>query len=295
MNKKIIIGIILALIVGVGGWTICTDNSNGDAKAMQDSTSEKNSGSTEKKDQEEDSDEISSSDDNSLETSDSEARQNSSTDNKESSSSNKENGESSSKEEVNISTYSSMKLPYTISDADVKIEKIKGYSGEFVEDGSDKKVSNILSLVVKNTSKKDIQYCSIEMKMGDNKKATFNITNLPSGKTMTVLESSGKITYKSSNTYNVTNCTYSGVDKLPMNSEKVKISTKASNITIKNISGEDLGTVYVYYKNMKNDSYLGGITYRAKFENVIKGEELTAKTTHFSKDNSKIVMVDTES
>ena len=62
---------------------------------------------------------------------------------------------------------------------------------------------------------------------------------------------------------------------------------------MENISNKDLGTVYVYYKNTKDNSYLGGITYRAKFENVEKGKKLTTKTSHFTK-SSKIVMVDTE-
>ena len=175
----------------------------------------------------------------------------------------------------------------------MQINKIKSYSGKFVENGSDKKVSNILALEVKNTSKKDLQYGQIKLQINNKKTATFDLTNLPAGKTVTVIESTGSISYNSGDSYKYEEATYASVDKLPMSENKVKVSTNGSDITVQNISNKDLGTVYVYYKNTKDNSYLGGITYRAKFENVEKGKNYTASTSHFS-DSSKIVMVDTE-
>ena len=79
-----------------------------------------------------------------------------------------------------------------------------------------------------------------------------------------------------------------------MDTKKIKVTTENNSITIDNISGKDLGTVYVYYKNKKNSSYLGGITYRVKFENVEKDVKLTTKTNHFTEKNSEILMVETE-
>ena len=146
---------------------------------------------------------------------------------------------------------------------------------------------------VKNTSKKDLQYGQIKLQINNKKTATFDLTNLPAGKTVTVIESTGSISYNSGDSYKYEEATYASVDKLPMSENKVKVSTNGSDITVKNISNKDLGTVYVYYKNTKDNSYLGGITYRAKFENVQKGKEVTTKTSHFTK-SSKIVMVDTE-
>lgn len=292
MNKKLIIGIVV-LALGLGGWKMWTDSSRVDSKEKQTATDVKQEEES-NKDSENKQDKLFTESSNISNNSSEEGASNkSSSNNTQNKDVNKNDSNKGASSDKNISISDSIKLPYTISDADVKIEKITSYSGKFVEDGSDKNVSNIISLVVKNISKKDIQYCSIEMLIGDNKKVIFNITNLPSGKTATVLESTGKVSYKSGSKYNVTNCTYAVVEQLPMNSNKVKVSTSGSSITIKNTSNKDLGTVYVYYKNMKNGSYLGGITYRAKFENVDKGKKLTAQTSHFSK-SSKVVMVDTE-
>lgn len=192
----------------------------------------------------------------------------------------------------NSNNSNKISLPYTIATTGMKIKSIGQYSGSFVEDGSDRSVSNVLSIVVTNKSGKDLQYGEIKLKAGS-KTATFKLTNIPSGKSVLALETSG-MKYSSSTNYTYAEATYAQTN-MSMNSSKVSVSTADSKVTIKNISGKDLGTVYVYYKNLdKSGAYLGGITYRVKFENVKSGDKLTQSTKHFSKSNSKIIMVDTE-
>lgn len=312
MGKKIIIGIIAVLIVGLGGWKIYTDQVSSSEKAneTQSSTSEQQSSSknknsenndAENKDSESNDAENNNNDDktkdnksdNSNDTTQVDKDSNSTTskDNK-NESKDKEN-KKDTKKDSDKSSNNNLKTPYKVSSTGMQINKIKSYSGKFVENGSDKEVSNILALEVKNTSKKDLQYGQIKLQINNKKIATFDLTNLPAGKTVTVIESTGSISYNSGDSYKYEEATYASVDKFPMNENKVKVSTNGSDITVQNISNKDLGTVYVYYKNTKDNSYLGGITYRAKFENVEKSKNYTASTSHFS-DSSKIVMVDTE-
>ena len=302
MGKKIIIGIIAVLIVGLGGWKIYTDQVSSSEKAneTQSSTSEQQSSSKNKNSENNDAENNNNDDktkdnksDNSNDTAQVDKDSNSTTskDNK-NESKDKEN-KKDTKKDSDKSSNNNLKTPYKVSSTGMQINKIKSYSGKFVENGSDKKVSNILALEVKNTSKKDLQYGQIKLQINNKKTATFDLTNLPAGKTVTVIESTGSISYNSGDSYKYEEATYASVDKLPMNENKVKVSTNGSDITVQNISNKDLGTVYVYYKNTKDNSYLGGITYRAKFENVEKGKNYTASTSHFS-DSSKIVMVDTE-
>ena len=201
-------------------------------------------------------------------------------------------GNSSNNTNNNSNSSNKISLPYTIASTGMTIKNIGQYTGSFVEDGSDKSVSNVLSIVVTNTSGKDLQYGEIKLKAGS-KTATFKLTNIPSGKSVLALETSG-MKYSSGTNYTYAEATYAQTN-MSMNSSKVSVSTADSKVTIKNISGKNLGTVYVYYKNLdKSGAYLGGITYRVKFENVKSGDTLTQSTKHFSKSNSKIIMVDTE-
>lgn len=314
MNKKIIIGIVAVLIVGLGGWKIYTDQVSGSVKETQASTSEqsssenkdsddKNSNEKTKDDKDEDSNKEVKEDKDNRSASKSENSNDSTQQNKDSNSTiskdnknknEKKENKKDTKKDSDKSSNNNIKTPYNVSSTGMQISKIKSYSGKFVENGSDKEVSNILALEVKNTSKKDLQYGQIKLKINNKKTATFDLTNLPASKTVTVIESTGSISYNSGDSYKYEEATYASVDKLPMSNKKVKVFTQGSEITVENISNKDLGTVYVYYKNTKDNSYLGGITYRAKFENVEKGKSYTGNTSHFSEGNSEIVMVDTE-
>ena len=61
----------------------------------------------------------------------------------------------------------------------------------------------------------------------------------------------------------------------------------------KNLTNKNLNTVYVYYKIVTDGNcYLGGITYRAKFENVKGEKSVTADTLHFSNKNSEIIKIE---
>lgn len=264
------------------------DDTTTDVTQISGFTSEEGSGSSSDGDNSSSSNNGSSSSDNNGNNGNSSNNTNSSNNGSNSSNSgDKNNSNNSGKNNSN-----SISLPYTIASTGMKIKSIGQYSGSFVEDGSDKSVSNVLSIVVTNTSGKDLQYGEIKLKAGS-KTATFKLTNVPSGKSVLALETSG-MKYSSGTNYTYAEATYAQTN-MSMNSSKVSVSTENSKVTIKNISGKDLGTVYVYYKNLdKSGAYLGGITYRVKFDSVKKGDTLTQSTKHFSKSNSKIIMVDTE-
>lgn len=307
MKKKILIAVVVFLVAGIAVWKITSNKASNDVDNVSknpsktvEETSEANQGEDSQKDDSNKSEEKDADDGANSENTNS--NDDTSTDignisgfTSEEGSGSKTDKNSSSKDTTkNNEGSKSMSLPYTIASTGMKIKSIGKYSGEFVEDGSDKKISNVLSIVVTNTSNKDLQYGEIKLKVNGDKTATFKLTNIPAGKSVLALESNS-MKYSSSASYKYADATYANVDSMPMNSNKVKVSTSDSKVTIKNTSGKDLGTVYVYYKNLdKSGAYLGGITYRVKFDNVKKGDTLSQNTKHFSKSNSKIVMVDTE-
>lgn len=301
MNKKLIVGIVVVIVLGFSGFKIWTDHNGGEAKETSTSTSEKSKEESQNSEEGKEGENQSNNSENKSDKSDTDIQQSSNTDSDSSNEENKSTGTNSNSDlnpnnssNSNTSSITNIKTPYNVSVTGMRIVKIDGFSGTFVEDGSNKKVSNVLALEVKNTSKKDLQYGEIKLKVNNKKTAVFKLTNLPSGKTATVMESTGSIYYNSGDNYKYEDSTYATVDKLTMSSNKIKVSTEGSSITIENISGKDLGTVYVYYKNTKGSSYLGGITYRSKFEDVKKDKSYTVETSHFSETNSEIVMVDTE-
>lgn len=194
----------------------------------------------------------------------------------------------------NTTTVGGIELPFKLPNKNMEILSIGKYSGKFIEDGSDEKKENVLALVVKNTSDEVIDYGEITLKIkGKSNTIKFKITNLKPQTSTVVMESTGKIEFDPDNKYIYLNSKNDMESTMSLMSDKIKLSTKNKEITIENISDEDLKTVYVYYKTVsKGNSYIGGITYRAKFDNVGAGKSISADTLHFSNKNSEILKIE---
>ena len=191
-------------------------------------------------------------------------------------------------------TVAGINLPYSIPNKNMEIVSIGEYSGKFVEYGSDVNKDNVLAIIVKNISKEVIDYGEINMKiMGKNDTIKFKITNLKPGVCTLVMESSGKIEFNPEDKYIYKSSENNMVSNLSKMESEVVITTENKKITVENLSDKSLNTVYVYYKSVSpGGCYLGGITYRAKFENVEGGKSVSSNTIHFSNKNSEILKVE---
>lgn len=184
-------------------------------------------------------------------------------------------------------------LPYTVGTTPIVIENIGQYSGVFVEDGSNISVDNVLSVIVKNNSDEMIQYGEFELKNSDGEVAVFKVSNLPPKTSALVCESTGKIKYKEECKYEVTDSIHASLNETSLLNDKLDIKKENNKLTITNKTEDNLGTVYVYYKYKQDGgAYLGGITYRTKFENVTSKATIEADTAHFNVNTSEIIMVD---
>lgn len=173
----------------------------------------------------------------------------------------------------------------------VVIRSVTKYSGTFVEDGTDRDVEDIIQLRVENTSEEDIQFLRIKAEQGENT-AYFDITTLPAGSTVDVQESSAM---EYSNW--IENCTYS-IENLALFREDrslypdmFTVTAQDGWISVENHSSQDITSdLYVYFKNMDDDVFSGGVTYRVKFSGGIPaGETAEEQSIHYLSDKSKIM------
>lgn len=165
------------------------------------------------------------------------------------------------------------------------------YAGVFMEDGSDDAVSDIMMVILRNESDRDLQLAHIELAYPDFS-AEFEATNLPAGESVVLLEKN-RIAY--------TDADYQGVitenvaffsEPMSVMEDRVQITGENGYLNVKNISDQPLGLTYIYYKNSASDIFYGGITYRTKIEEGIKpGETVKVAAGHYSPQNSKILQV----
>ena len=183
---------------------------------------------------------------------------------------------------------------FKVDDAAITIQRINGYSGIFIEDGSDKEVKNVAAIQVKNTSNKPLEFAQIQLYNGS-KKLVFNVSTLPANSSAVVMEKN-KASFNSSKgvTYGGTTAGY--VNRLEKASSIKCKKVKNNGIEVTNTSSKNIPCVRVFYKYKSSEGYyVGGITYTAKVEDLKAGASQTIYPSHFASDGWEVMMVKTYS
>ena len=179
---------------------------------------------------------------------------------------------------------------FKVDDAAITIQRINGYSGIFIEDGSDKEVKNVAAIEVKNTSNKPLEFAQIQLYNGS-KKLVFDVSTLPANSSAIVMEKN-KASFNSSKgvTYGGTTAGY--VNSLEKSSSVKCKKVKNNGIEVTNTSSKNIPCVRVFYKYKSSEGYyVGGITYTAKVEDLKAGASQTIYPSHFASDGGEIMMV----
>lgn len=187
-----------------------------------------------------------------------------------------------------IEGYSSNQEEQATIEDSIRITSIGSYTGNYVEDGSDEPVSEVLSIVVTNVSERFLQYSQITMTNGTDT-ATFSLSNLPAGASALVL-AENRISAEGSWSYQ--DDTSAFIDEAEMHSDIFLWHGGDHMVALTNQSTATYEKVYVYYKNTQNGMYIGGITYRVAFENLGAGETAKKASIHFDGNNSHVMMID---
>ena len=296
----IVVVLAVAIPVGMNKFGISVDGKSSN-KSAQNSNSDENKTSEnkendDKEDKTTDKDVETSSEKNNSDKdskSDKDNDKNSTSDNS-NDSSNKGNNSSdnNSSDKNNTSNGDKVSSNYNTPDASLTIQRINGYSGMFIEDGSDKEVKNVAAIQVKNTSKQVVEYAQIELYNGD-KKLVFEVSTLPANSSAVVMEKS-KTTFDSSKNVTYGKSTVAYTDKLEKSSD-IKYKVLDNNgIEVTNKSKKDIAWVRVFYKYKSEEGYyVGGITYVAKVNNLKAGTSETIYPSHFATDGGQVMMVKT--
>ncbi len=173
------------------------------------------------------------------------------------------------------------------SSADLYCLEFNAFSGTYVEDGKNKKVENVATILVENRSKLFLDKATVKYKYGD-KTATFLVTGLPAGEKCWVMEAS-KLKVDGKYTFEFEDCVSAFREDAVLSTDKLLVETKDNKLTVKNISDKTLNNICLYYKNTHDDgNFFGGITYMMTFGNLEPQGSLTKESGHYS-EKSKVV------
>lgn len=201
-------------------------------------------------------------------------------------------GQIATEENTQGSRIADVSIPVTEG---LEIQTVGAYTGIFMEDGSDEIVTDVLMLVLANSSEDTVEYAKITMEVnGEN--AEFTVTTLLPGERVVLLEKN-RMTYDSSFNYTDAKlvCENLAVFQTPPSLLEDQLSFQLLNgaLNVTNISEEDItGKIAIHYKNKAAGLYYGGITYRIVLEGGIKaGEIRQMSANHLSETGSEIMFV----
>ena len=143
---------------------------------------------------------------------------------------------------------------------------------------------------VRNNSSRAYQLLSLSFAT-DGGDIVFDVTALLPGAEMTVL-SKEAVPYNAdllvSNVTAIKSLEFTETPSL--NSDIFELSASGGVLGVKNISGKQVGNVYVYYKSTDSNGLFGGITYRIKLGDMPSGKFAKTAPPHFD-GGSKILYI----
>ncbi len=180
-------------------------------------------------------------------------------------------------------------------DTNVVAEECFLYDGAFVEDGSFEQKQDVAALKVTNKGEKDIQLLRVYVTTSE-KELLFEITTLPAGDTVTVLEKDAQTLGEKEEIeeFRVENRVDFTKD-LSLYENTFLLQANNGTINIKNISDNEIGSdIYVYYKKKDaNGNYFGGITFRTKVSGGLKADAIAQlPASNFNLNDSEVLFVD---
>ncbi len=187
-----------------------------------------------------------------------------------------------------------LSLPYEIPGSDLVVTRYNSFGGIFLEDGSDRPVTNIAALMVENRGAQGVEYAELLLTLESGTTLKFEITTLPAGSTLIAQETKAQ-TWEDSR---ILSCSAQTalLETFPMSSDRVLVKELSDGVlSVTNLTNQTIPAVRVFYKFYMGDvnGYIGGITYTAKVTDLAPGATQNIDASHYIAGFSAVVMVRT--
>lgn len=178
---------------------------------------------------------------------------------------------SASEETTSAEPENVVAFPVVLDGGKIEIESLFQFSG-INPDSENQEAKDVASISLANVSSDFLIEATVNVTFADGQSVSFVVSNLPSGasamafslENATLLSSDSCVDIEVASTYTDDNCP-----------DGVEISVEGMEITLSNSSSEDINKLSVYYRDVYDDKYFGGITYSYSIEHLSAGESTT--------------------
>lgn len=182
-------------------------------------------------------------------------------------------------------------FPYTVPGYDLFIEHIAPYSGLYLEDGSNREVSQVAMLLIRNDGSYPVEFAEIAVTYGETQ-LLFDVSALPAGERLVVQEKTGAAI--PDGVPDACSVLISRREAMNTSHTEVSVADNGDNsLTVRNLTDQTIPTVRLFYKYFDQQSgvFVGGIAYTAGITRLAGNSSITIYPSHFNSQSSRIVMV----
>ena len=176
-------------------------------------------------------------------------------------------------------------LPCDVEQTPLMILELRSYDGPFLEDGSNREVSNVAALVLFNPSEQFLEQGAVKV-WQKGRLMVLAFTCIPPGGRVLVLESSGKAFA----TGQIKNCW--GWCVIAEGLQQVQVEEVGrSALAITNLRQETAREITVYYKdyNAHEKLYMGGVTHSVTVYSLESGHRIVVPAFMYLSGQSMVV------
>ena len=166
-------------------------------------------------------------------------------------------------------------------------------AGVFPEDGQNTVLPDMFCITVKNSSDKTLRLAHVKLTV-NGEEYLFQLSTLPGGASVRAYEIHQKAAPTDIKSFQ-SECVFADFfDAEPSIPEgELEISVTHKGIQVKNLTDRDINRdIFLYYKSIQNDTYVGGITYRVKLSGLKAGDEATVYADHATETYTRMMFVE---
>lgn len=180
-----------------------------------------------------------------------------------------------------------LEFPYTAEK--LVIESLFQFSG-FNPDCDGQTGTDIAAIMVRNNSGSHLADAELTLTMADNTILTFHVTDLPADATAMAFSKENKAIKVEAACINV-ECSASYESASVMMEKLVTVSVNGTEITVTNISDQDLTQVVVHCHCLLEEDYFGGLTYQYIVDTLPAGESAVLEAYDCYMGEAEVVRV----
>lgn len=166
--------------------------------------------------------------------------------------------------------YSAVTLPYALADGKLMVDGILQFTG-MNPDRQDEWAENVAAIQITNNSDEHMAFATVTVTTMDGIMASFTAYDIPAGRSAMVVCSDNIEIETNPKCAQITGDAVF-LPQSPLESDKLRISVEGTDITLENISGEDLPRITVYCHSTLDDSCYGGMLYSYEIDSLPAGE-----------------------